>query len=165
MDGGGILYDLVLVSHVLSAVVAVGAVLATGVFASVARRPGGPSAQGAVRRYFGPGTNWLPRVLYLVPLLGVALVFLGHRAARFEQIWLWLSTVLWVMAAALAQGVLWPAERRLQVLLTPGAGAAGRGAGGGPVGRVGRRLSLAAAGIDLCLLVAFVLMVGRPGSG
>lgn len=178
MGGDGIAYDLVLVAHVLSAVVAVGAVLATGAYASVAGRPGALGGQGAVRRYFRPGTNWLSRVLYAVPILGVVLVVLGHGTGRLGELWLWLSTLLWVLAAALAQGVLWPAERTLQALLAAPVGGAPAAAGGteagvakaegaaaGDVGPVSRRAAIAAASIDLCLLAAIVVMIGRPGAG
>ncbi|PZS16669.1 MAG: hypothetical protein DLM54_10800 [Acidimicrobiales bacterium] len=177
MGGDGIAYDLVLVAHVLSAVVAVGAVLATGAYASVAGRPGALGGQGAVRRYFRPGTNWLSRVLYAVPILGMVLVVLGHGTGSLGELWLWLSTLLWVLAAALAQGVLWPAERTLQALLEASEGAPGEGPkggdggeatggqGAGDRGSTSRQASLAAAGVDLCLLASFVLMVGRPGSG
>ncbi len=164
MGDRGIVFDAVLVAHVLSAVVAMGSILATGTYASIAGRPG-RARSGGVRRYFRPGTNWVPRALYVVPLLGLVLVVLGHEAHRFDQLWLWLSTLLWVVGAILAQGVLWPAERQVQARLAGGAGGSGGAAGAGSLGSISRRVAAAAAGVDLCLLAAFVLMVGRPGAG
>src|SRR6516165_11006061 len=113
-----------IVLHVLSAVVGFGAIALTGVYAGLARR----RADGAVRRYFRPGTNWAARAVYVVPVLGVVLVATSHGTDRYSQTWVWVSLLLWVLAATLAHAVVWPGERRIQQLVAepPPAGAGDR---------------------------------------
>ncbi|HWC38594.1 MAG TPA: DUF2269 family protein [Acidimicrobiales bacterium] len=156
-----------LVLHVLSAAVGFGAIFITGVYAGLARR----RADAAVRRYFRPGPNWAARALYVVPVLGVALVTTSHGSDRFGQVWVWVSLVLWFAATGLAHGVVWPAEGRIQRLLGEG-GPGGRpgdeaGPGGGEAELDGacRRVVRAAALIDAVFVASVVLMVVRPGGG
>jgi hypothetical protein len=168
-----------LVLHVLSAVVGFGAIFITGVYAGLARR----RADDAVCRYFRPGPNWAARALYAVPVLGAAVVATSHGADRFAQLWVWVSLLLWAAATALAHAVVWPGEGRIQRLVAeagpggrpgddvPGAVAAETGGGGSEGGRrseldrVCRRVTRAAALIDVVFVVAVVLMVARPGGG
>ncbi len=150
-----------LVLHVLSAAVGFGAVFITGVYAGVARR----RADEAVRRYFRTGRNWAARSLYVVPVLGVALVTTSHGADRFGQLWVWVSLTLWVAAAAVAHALVWPGEGRIQRLLVE-AGPGGRpGARGSELDRVCRRVAGAALFIDAVFVATLVLMVARPGGG
>ena len=143
------------VVHVLSAVVGFGAVFLTGVYAGLARR----RANEAVRRYFRSGPNWAARALYAVPVLGVVLVATSHGADRFTQLWVWVSILLWVLAAALAHAAVWPGERRIQRLL------AESGAHEADLDRAGRRVERAAAAVDVVFVATLVLMVARPGGG
>lgn len=150
----------VVVLHVLSAVVGFGAIFVTGVYAGLARR----RATEAVRRYFRPGPNWAARGLYLVPVLGVVLVETSHGTDRFAQLWVWVSLLLWVLAAGLAQAVVWPGEARVQQLVAESP-PAGSGAGRVELDRACRRVELAAVAIDLAFVATLVLMVAKPGSG
>ena len=109
-------YDLVLLAHVLSAVVAMVAVVVAGGFALALRsalRQGGPLPV-AVVRYFRPGVNWVGRVLFLVPVLGVALIAMSGGQWGYSDGWVTIGLGVWVVVAMVAEGVLWPAERRLQ---------------------------------------------------
>jgi hypothetical protein len=143
------------VLHVLTAVVGFGAVFLTGVYAAVARR----RADGPVRRYFRPGPNLAARAIYAVPVLGVVLVTTSHGADRFAQLWVWVSVLLWVAAAALAHAVVWPGEARIQRLM------AGPAARGPELDGACRRVARAAAAVDLVFVATIVLMVARPGGG
>lgn len=107
-------FSLLLVAHVAAALVGFGALGLSGVQAARARR--GPTAPGAetVRRWFRPGANWAGRVVYLVPVLGYALVADSQGAFDVGDGFVVVGLVLWLAAAVLAEGVLWPAERRLQ---------------------------------------------------
>ncbi len=149
-----------LVLHVLSAVVGFGAIFLTGIYAGLGRR----RASEAVRRYFAPGPNWAARAVYLVPVLGVALVETSHGTDRFAQPWIWISIVLWVLAAGLAHAVVWPGERRIQVLVLEIL--AGRtGARRPELDRACRRVERAAVAIDVAFVATLVLMVAKPGGG
>jgi Predicted integral membrane protein (DUF2269) len=110
----GVGYTLLLLAHVASATIGFGALCLTGFQASRARRgPEGPSA-GAVRRYFRPGTNWAARTLYLVPLLGFALLAASGGAFDSSDSFVVLGLAMWLLATALAEVFVWPAERRIQ---------------------------------------------------
>jgi uncharacterized membrane protein len=150
----------VVVLHVVSAVVGFGAIFLTGVYAGLARRRGGE----AVRRYFRPGPNWAARSVFLVPVLGVVLVWTSKGADRFAQLWVWVSLLLWVLAAGLAHVVVWPGERRIQQLVAESP-PTGTGARQAELERACRRLERAAVAIDLAFVATLVLMVVKPGSG
>lgn len=150
--GNGIAYQVVLVAHVLAAVLATASIFVTGGYARLARLGQGSEA---VRRYFRPGPNLAARLLWAVPVLGLAVAGLGPTA-DLGQPWLWASSGLWALAGALATGVLWPAEARIQALVA--------GAPETPtLERASRRAARAAAAIDVAMVGAFVLMIGRPG--
>jgi hypothetical protein len=108
-------YDIVLLAHVLSALVGFGAVVVAGGYA-LALRHAGPGGE-AVRRYYRPGINWGGRVLFLVPVLGVALIAMSHGRWGYSDGWVGLGLVLWAAAATVAEMALWPTERRLQQLV------------------------------------------------
>ncbi len=150
----------VIVLHVLSAVVGFGAIFLTGVYAGLARR----RASEAVRRYFRSGPIWAARGVYLVPLLGVVLVETSHGVDRFGELWVWVSVLLWVLAAGLAHAVLWPGERRIQQLVA-GSPLTGTGARQAELDRTCRRVERAAVAIDLAFVATLALMVAKPGSG
>ncbi len=155
MRGGGA-YDAVLVLHVLSAVIGFGALAVTGGYAATARRSL-PEVPDSIRRYFSPGTNLPARLLYAVPLLGGALVGMSGGDIGFDQAWLAASLGLWVVAAAVAQAVVWPGERAVQARLASGEDA------GESLDRALRRVSLGAGAVDLAAAAAFALMVAQPG--
>lgn len=172
----GVLFDLVLLAHVAAAVVTLGTVVASGLAAARVLAAGGRSPSPWVSRYFAPGINWAGRALYAVPLLGLALIGLSRGGDRFSDPWVLAGVSLWTLAAGLAEGVLWPAERRAQVLLAEllpssavaAAGAAAGGAGAASAGGAAavattcRRMCWAAAGIATVLVAAMVVMVARP---
>jgi uncharacterized membrane protein len=105
-------YDVVLLAHVLSVLIGLGAVVASGAYAVVLRRSG-PGSE-SVRRYYRPGVNWGGRVLVLVPLFGVALVLMSQGDWSFSDGWITIGLAAWVAVAMVAEMVLWPTERRLQ---------------------------------------------------
>lgn len=160
----GAAFQVVLVLHVLSAVVGFGSIAATGCYARLGRA-GDRQPPEAVRRYFGPGRNLPSRFILAVPVLGLALAGLGAGGDLAEP-WLWASSGLWAGATALAAGVLWPAEARIQSLLAPTSlsPTSPTRPGGAELARAATRASRAAALVDLAAAAAFVLMVARPGS-
>ncbi len=166
-------YDVVLVAHILAVVAALVAVAVAGVSALALLRPG-PVPDG-VRRYYRPGINWAGRTLFLVPVLGVVLVAQSKGRWTFSDGWIVIGLVLWVVAASLAEMVLWPSERRVQDALRTigprseptGAGAAsaepsGPTEKGTELRRLGGRAVAAAAVVIVVLLAASVVMVAKP---
>jgi len=108
-------YDLVLLAHVLSALVGFGAVVVSGLFALAFQRSSPPTE--AARRYYRPGVNWAGRVIYLVPVLGAALIAMSQGDWSYSDHWVAIGLGLWGFAAVVAEVALWPAERRLQAVV------------------------------------------------
>ncbi len=146
-------YDLVLMAHVLGALVGFGAVGMAGAYAIVLGRSG-PGSE-SVRRYYRPGVNWGGRILFVVPVLGVALVLMSQGDWSFSDGWVTIGIALWTVVAVGAEMVLWPAERRLQQAVEEGRPAAAI-----------RTSCYRLAGLSACsvvvLVVATVVMVAKP---
>jgi uncharacterized membrane protein len=174
------LFDVLVGLHVGAALASIGSVAATGLYAQRARRR--PEDE-AVARFFRPGRNLATRSLFLIPVFGIPLVALGRGLRVLGEAWMLSGSALWLLAAALASAVMWPTEALLQDrLVAPrsgtaearagrprpqssqaGSGPAEPGARRGELGRVARKLALAAALTDAALVAAFVVMVARPG--
>ena len=122
---------------------------------------GGPSAPGAegVRRYFRPGVNWAGRALYGVPVFGFALVAASDGAFGAGDGFVVVGLVVWLAAALVAEVVVWPGERRIQVELTGGWGEAERARA---LDRDCRQVSGAAVVLAVLFVAATVIMIGKP---
>jgi len=157
----GAVYTILLMLHVLCAVVGFGTMVATGAQAARARR--GPSAPGAdgVRRYFRPGVNWAGRALYGVPVFGFALIASSDGAFDSGDGFVVVGLMVWLVAALLAEVVVWPGERRIQVELTGHWGDADTDTAPA-LQRDCRRVAAAAAVLAVLFLTATVVMVGKP---
>lgn len=156
----GVLFDVVLLGHVAAAVVALGTSVTSGVAAGRLLVADVRSLSPGVARYFAPGTNWAGRTIHAVPLLGLALIGLSRGAYGLDDAWVLAGTGLWVVAAVLAEGILWPAERRVQGALPLVVG--DTTAGVGPVAAACRRMCWSAGGVAALLVTAMVVMVARP---
>jgi uncharacterized membrane protein len=146
-------YDIVLLAHVLSALVGLGAVAVAGAYALALRRSG--TASAVVRRYYRPGVNWGGRVLYLVPVFGVALVAMGQGDWSYADGWIAAGLMLWVVVALGAEMVLWPAERKIQAAVEDPTSPADLRTECG-------RVAVTAAVVAILLVVAAVVMVAKP---
>jgi hypothetical protein len=156
-------YDLLLVAHVLAALVGLGAIAAAGVAASSGRGSPDPVSDESVRRFFKPGPDWPARAIYLVPLLGLALLFGGDRGDAHAA-WPWIGLGLWIVAAGLATGVTWPAERNAQNALAELRGAPPETSRAllWQFRESCRRIEVAAGAISVCFVAAIVVMIVQP---
>lgn len=112
-------FDVILILHVGCVVVGLTTTVASALTAGRLRtllRTAAPFPE-AVQRYFRPGVNWAGRTIYGIPVFGFLLLALGHGAYVLRDGWVMGGLAIWVGVALLAEGVLWPAERRLQVSL------------------------------------------------
>ncbi len=160
MTGPG--YDLLVGAHVLSAVAGFGAVGVSGVYAARARSVADPRQDVTLRRYFRPGTNWAARSLLLTPVLGGIVLWTGDHPA-VSQPWPWIGLGCWIVAAGLATGWCWPAERRVQSWIAdavpldedPRLGLA-------RFSQSCRAVQWSASAISLCFGAAVVVMIWQP---
>ena len=166
----GAAYDVVLLLHVACVVVGI-VTIATA--AATARRLGRLVGTASplpehLRRYFRPGVNWAGRTIYGIPVFGFALLGMSHGAYALTDAWVLSGLALFVALALLAEGVLWPAERRLQHAVTAaGASAAGPEPAPSPTRTEittadAARMERAASGALVLLVAATVLMIAQP---
>jgi uncharacterized membrane protein len=155
-------FDLLLIGHVACALVGFGAVATSGVQAARLSRTGPAGAGEGLRRYFAPGTNWVGRVLFGVPLFGFALV--ADSAGRWSvgEGWVVIGLVLWALAAVIAEALLWPAERRIQWTLSAPSDATTGAAYPGDVQRDCLVVSGLGAALTVVFIAATVIMVAQP---
>jgi uncharacterized membrane protein len=154
-------FDVVLILHVGCVVVGLTTTVTGAVYAARLRtllRTATPFPE-AVRRYFRPGVNWAGRTIYGIPVFGFGLLALSHGAYGLRDAWVVGGLAIFVGVVLFDEGVLWPAERRLQVSLAALSDSA-------PVpesvGRDARAMTVAAI-VTLVLLVAgSALMLAQP---
>ena len=142
------------VAHIAVAVVALGALGATGLFARAVRVAFDPFANANLRRFFRPGHNLAARAIYLVPLLGFGLLMTGP-SGDWTRAYPWIGLGLWAISIGIATGAIWPAESAIQRLLS---GSSEPSARSGLKGHC-RTIELGSIAITLTFLAAFAVMV------
>jgi uncharacterized membrane protein len=155
-------FDLLLIGHVACGLAGFGALVTSGVQATRLGRAGPGGAGETLLGYFAPGVNWVGRALYGVPLLGLALLADSGGQDKIGDTWVIAGLSLWTLAALLAEGFLWPAERRIQSALVDTVSTGTGGRFPAPVRRDCRVVGLLGAVLAAIFLVATVLMVARP---
>jgi hypothetical protein len=156
-------FDLVLIIHVGCVVVGLATLVASAITASRLRRAlqDGAALPVALQRYFRPGVNWVGRSIYGIPLCGFLLLALSHGAYTLGDGWIMGGLFTLVGTVLVAEGALWPAERRVQVALS-----APRQEGGisvsEEVGHDARTMVLSASVALVLLVLGSALMVAQP---
>jgi uncharacterized membrane protein len=156
-------FDFVLILHVGCVVVGLATLVASAATATrlrgLLRRPAEPVPE-SVARYFRPGVNWAGRAVYGIPLFGFLLLALSHGAYALRDGWVMSGLLVFVVVVLLAEGVLWPAERRLQVSLAPRL--TGEASVDSSVGRDARVMAQSAQAALVLLVLGSALMVVQP---
>ena len=168
-------FDIVLLLHVGCVVAGLATVVTSAATAARLRRllRVGRSLPEAVVRYFRPGVNWCGRLLYGIPIFGFALLAMSHGAYALSDGWVVSGLAVFVVVVVLAEGVLWPAERRIQASVSSGSASASAPGDGSaaepdargastPVLRDAQLIVWSAAVALVLLLVGTVLMVAQP---
>ena len=168
-------FDVVLILHVGCVLVSLASVFVTGIQAWRARE--GPESPGAqsVARYFQPGINWPGRAVYLVLVLGIALVAMSDKAYSYEDPFVQIGLVLWILSAFAAELVVWPGERQIQRIVSAWPAPRSvpqetgrpqdtgrRGGVSDPLGRVASRVAVSAWAVCAVIIAAVVIMVQKP---
>ena len=157
-------YDVLIVLHVAASLVGFGAIAVSGLRARAGRRSGDPANDSSLRRFFAPGPDWPARAIFLVPLLGLGLLFGGDRG-DVSAAWPWIGLAIWFGAVSMATAVCWPAEREAQAALGHLAGGRGEEAGSDWATTFQlscQRMERSVGWISLCFLAAVVVMVLQP---
>ena len=164
------LYNLVLVLHLVAVVVGFGTVFLNGAYGAEAKRRGGAGGLAIGEANFAV-SKMAQYAIYAAGVFGVLLVILSDGAWEFSQLWISLSFLVFFVAMGLAQGLLMPAARRMNVLAGELAGAApgGGGGGGGRPPQVAekealeKRLAVVGTILNLMVVALIALMVFKPG--
>ncbi len=158
-------YRVILLLHLLTAIVGFGGVLLNGAYAAQAAARPGPTGR-AVSEANEAVTAIADRVIWLVPLTGLALVWASDGAWQLGDTWLWASLALFAVAAAASRLLLSPGHHHINRLLAEAEGHAGEGPPPqlAEVERLGRRQAVTGVAVDLVMVAILVLMVWRPGT-
>jgi hypothetical protein len=155
-------FDIVLVLHVGCVVVGLVTVVTAAATAARLRTLLGDSAvlPEAVVRYFRPGVNWAGRTVYGIPVFGFLLLALSHGAFSLRDGWVTAGLVVVVVVVLVAEGALWPAERRLQASLAAWRG--GDTTRERSVRREAGVMALSALATLVLLLAGSAIMLAQP---
>ena len=146
--------ELLVVLHLIGVVAGIGGVALNGLYGAEAKKAGANGGSAIVRANYRV-TEIATWFIYTIPVTGVLLV-LENDAWDFDQTWIWLSIVLYVVALGNAHGNLRPSARRMIELTA--------GPPGPETAAVGRRLAVGGTVNDLITVALLVLMVAKPGA-
>ncbi len=157
-------FDVVLLLHVGCVVVGLVTTTTAATTASRLRRLVRASAPGPepLRRYFRPGVNWAGRTIYGIPAFGFALLAMSQGAYAIGDGWVLGGLALFVAVALLAEGVMWPAERRLQTAVDSAGTNAASPLGTDSMESDATSMARAACAALVLLVVAVVMMIAQP---
>lgn len=170
MGRGEFWYDFVLFLHVMAVIIGFGTVFLNGMYGAQAKQRPGPGgvAIGEANFSVSAVAEWF---IYSVPITGIVLVLMWEPL-EFEQLWVWLSILLYLIALGISHGSQIPASRRMNELAKEMANAGpppeGAAAGGPPpqvaeMEELGKRLGAGGAVLNLILVVIVILMIWKPG--
>lgn len=141
-------YDIVLVLHILSVIVAFApAAIHPVTFARVKSAEGDEAARRLTGHLVKNSRTIHFPALILAGVFGGMLIGFSDEAWQFDQTWIWLGIVVWLALCGVMSGVLIPAERAL--------------AGGDATAE--KRVATGGQLATLLLLVQLYLMVFKPG--
>lgn len=142
----GVGFDLVLLAHVGTALLAMGVFVTLGVGAHRVRDSSSKGPSSSLRGLFRPGTDWAGRVVHAVPVFGFVLLALSGGAFDLSKPWVDVGAALYLGVAGVCEGLVFPAERAVKAALH---------------GDGDRRAALddAATSLERALALAWVLMV------
>ena len=151
------LYKLLVVLHIVSVVVGIGTVSLNGIYGSIAGKKKGPEGLAVSQANFDVSMIG-EKFIYAIPVFGILAILASDDAWKFDQIWVWLSMLLYIAALGIAHAVLIPSHRKINEL-----------AAGPPSPEVGAQMQalmkkMAPAGMTANLLAVAIiaLMVWKP---
>ena len=164
---GSGLYKTLLVLHILTAIVGLGAVMLNGLYAAHAQRRPAAGGRAVSEANFAVSTIG-EYFIYAIPIFGILLVVVGHPLWKFSQPWIWLSLVIYVVAIGISHSILIPGHKRINALLAEME--QGPVPAGGPppqaveLQTIGKRMAAAGATLNVFVVIFLILMVWKPGA-
>ncbi|MFA5884101.1 MAG: DUF2269 family protein [Acidimicrobiia bacterium] len=180
-------YKIVLILHILTVVIGIGAVMLNALYGAQAKARKGPEGLAIAEANFRVSMI-AEYFIYAIPVFGIGLVFMsksdGVEVFKFSQTWIWLSILLYIVALGISHGVVIPTAKKMQGLMRelnamgppPGAGGAGGAPAGGPppgaggpppqvvqLEALGKKIGAGGATLNVLTVVIIFLMVWKPG--
>ncbi|GAB2456327.1 hypothetical protein [Jatrophihabitans fulvus] len=149
-------YHLLLAVHLVLAVFAIGPLVHGATTAGRGVRTGDGAAVASSARML----RIYSYVSVLVVIAGFALMSLdspyrkGEKVGEFSDVWIWLSLLLWALAAGIVLGLVVPTLEKAKTTID----------GEGSVVSLTGRVAAGGGVVAILFLVIVVLMVYRPGS-
>ena len=140
------LYDVLFLSHIISAVVIIVVLVSMKVTAVALMR------NQRERARLPRGRNWAARILHLLPLTGFAIAWASHSQREpiaLNQLWITMGIVTYLLAAALLEMIVLPAEQELVV--------------DGTVVAAAKKMSGALDGVMTMIVIATIAMLLQFG--
>jgi uncharacterized membrane protein len=160
------IYKLLLLLHITSVIVGIGAVMLNGLYAAQTAKRKGPEGRAVSEaNYWVSGIA--EYVIYTIPIWGILLVLASDDAWKFSQTWIWLALLLFVVAMGISHGVMFPSHKRVNEVLaemerTPPTG-------GAPpqvteLDRLNQKLAVGGMTLDVIVVIFVALMIWKPGA-
>ena len=171
MEPGSDLYLTIKTLHILSAIVGFGAVMLNALYGKKSKEDRGPGGLAIFDANFYV-SHMSDYARYLVFVFGFVLV-LGEHGPVFEDTWVWLSIVLYVVAISVSHGLMNPTLKKMRAniaeLVAMGPPPAGAAPSGPPpqvaeVEALGKRVAMTGAFLNTMVVVILYLMVFKPGA-
>jgi uncharacterized membrane protein len=102
-------YKIVFVLHLLSVIVGFGTVFLNGVYGAEAKKRKGPGGLAIGEANFHV-SDIAEKVIYTVPIWGIALVLMSDKAWKFSQAWVGIALLLYIIGIAIAHAVMIPSS-------------------------------------------------------
>jgi uncharacterized membrane protein len=160
------LYKTLLVLHILTAIVGLGAVMLNGLYAAQAQKRQGPPGRAVSEANYAV-SHIGEYFIYAIPVFGILLVIVGHPVWKFSQAWIWLSMLLYVLAIGISHSILIPGHKKINALLAEME--QGPATAGGPppqaveLQAIGKKMAAAGATLNVFVVIFLILMVWKPG--
>ena len=159
------IFKLLLVLHILSAIVGLGAVMLNGLYAAQAQKRPGPTGRAVSEANFAV-SDVAEKVIYLIPIFGILLVLASDGGIEFKNTFVWLGLLLYIGALGVSHSVLIPGHKKINALLLEME--QGPPPAGGPPPQVaqiqalGKKQAAAGGSLNVVVAVILVLMVWQP---
>ncbi len=159
------IFKLLLVLHILSAIVGLGAVMLNGLYAAQAQKRQGPTGRAVSEANFAV-SNIAEKVIYLIPVFGILLVLSSDSGIKFSDTFVWVSLLLFIAALGVSHSVLIPGHKKINALLLEME--QGPAPVGGPppqvaqIQELGKRQAAAGASLNVVVAVILTMMVWQP---
>lgn len=166
-------YNVVLLLHIVAIIAAFAPAAVSPVTIARVKKAEGDAGAQRIAGYFATNAKTIHfPALVLAGVFGGMLIGFSDEAWQFDQTWIWLAIVLYVVGIGVSHGVLFPNARRMKDLAAEmvAAGPPPADAPPGPPPQVaemerrGKTLGIASSFLHLLLVVILVLMIWKPGA-